>query len=524
MIRPRTSLEILEDAAALLRSAPLSAIACYLLGAIPFLLGLLFFLSDMMRSPYAFEHAGTASLGLAILYVWKNVWQALFAAQLDGGFPMERPRPSSRLRFVIRLIAIQAALQPVGLMLALPFPWLVAFFRNVALFAARGTPDPVKSARRQATLWTRQNWGVISILTLAGLLLFANIVITIAILPYLARSFLGIEGDFARLGLRILNAGTLSVAAALTWLVIDPLFDAVYAVRCFYGESLVSGEDLLAALRKITAAPVLAMVLFLAVFGGSERMAIAQPAPAVEPSGNLDPGQLDRSMDQVIHRREFTWRAERPADEGDPNRWPGWLRRAKEVFDNAVEWIGKRIRDWFDRRSQPGPAAQGSPVTPRMLEVLIGAAVILIAAIAFSVLRKRAAPVPAKAVTVAASAVDLADESITADQLPEASWLSLADEWLAKGDPRMALRALYLAGLNYLGGRGLVSIRRWKSGLDYRRELERRARALPAVPSVFARNVAIFESGWYGRHSVDRAMVGAFAAGLEEMRKHAEGV
>ncbi len=122
--------------------------------------------------------------------------------------------------------------------------------------------------------------------------------------------------------------------------------------------------------------------------------------------------------------------------------------------------------------------------------------------------------------------MNLSDESLTADQLPESSWRKLAEEWLAKGDCRLALRALYLAGLNYLGEHELISIRRWKSGLDYVRELERRARAKPEVAHeigpAFARNVAMFERGWYGSHAVDRATVEAFAAGLNEIRNHAE--
>jgi hypothetical protein len=79
-----------------------------------------------------------------------------------------------------------------------------------------------------------------------------------------------------------------------------------------------------------------------------------------------------------------------------------------------------------------------------------------------------------------------------------------------------------LAGLNYLGERNLVSIRRWKSGLDYQRELERRARSNPRMSPVFDRNVALFERGWYGRHPVDREMVESFVAGMSEMRGYAE--
>jgi Domain of unknown function (DUF4129) len=118
--------------------------------------------------------------------------------------------------------------------------------------------------------------------------------------------------------------------------------------------------------------------------------------------------------------------------------------------------------------------------------------------------------------------VNLADESLTADRLPEAEWLALADEWMEKGDFRMALKAMYLAALNYLSARELVSVRRWKSGLDYRRELTRRARAKPELPAAFTRSVAIFEQGWYGRHEVDREMAESLANGFNEMSPYAK--
>ncbi len=510
MKRGLGAVAILEEAVTLLRSAPLATVVAYLAGAVPFLLGLLFFLSDMSRSPFAFEHLAPASLGLAALFVWKNVWQALFAARLH-----EQVSPGARrARNLPRTVLMQCAMQP--LFLVIPFPWTVALFRNVAMFAALGEPEAVALARKQAGLWPRQNRSVLGLAALAWLLLFINLVITIAVLPQLARSFLGIEGDFARLGAGILNLTTLAVAAALAWLAIDPLLDAVYVLRCFYGESLATGEDLRTALRR--ALSVAALVLMM--------IAIApRPLPAQQPPSRIqtmDPAQLDRSIDEVIRRREFTWRVPRPPGEEPKGRWVGWYRSLTDMIKNFVTRIAKTLREWFQPKLSPDQGTD-APVTRQTLEWLIGLAVALIAAAAvFSFRARRRAAIDAEAAAPAAAAVNLSDESLTADQLPESSWRALAEEWLAKGDCRLALRALYLAGLNYLGARELVSIRRWKSGLDYRRELERRTRAAPRIGPVFASNVAIFERGWYGAHPVDRPMVEAFAAGLNEIRNHAE--
>ncbi|HUA85522.1 MAG TPA: hypothetical protein VMB85_16785 [Bryobacteraceae bacterium] len=496
------AIEILEQAVNLLRGAP-AALLIYLTGAVPFAIALLFFLNDMNRSPFAFDHLAAASAGLAALYIWKSVWQALFARQLYQTLSPDQPRPA-----LARLTAIQAALQPLGLAIAGPFPWLVAFFRNVALFAALGSPRPLRAARRQAVLWTAQNWGILALTGLAGLILFANLLLTIAFLPQLARSFLGIEGEFARIGMRIFNLTTFAVAATVTWMMVDPLLDAVYVLRCFYGQSIASGEDLRAALRH-TVATTMLIALFLMIPGHA--------------GAQVDPVQLDHSIDRVIHSREFTWREPHPAGAGPQGRWVGWIRSAEDLIARGWDALLRLLREIFENHSTTGNSGRDSPVTPHELEGMLAIAVALAAGATFVFFpRRRRMATVATAVTIAAPAVDVADESVTADQLPESSWLKLAEEWLEKGDCRLALRALYLAGLKYLAGRNLVSIRRWKSGLDYRREIGRRARATPEIPSLFSKNVDLFERGWYGSRAVDRGMVNQFSFGLSEIRRMLE--
>ncbi len=362
-MRQRGAIDILEEAVNLLRAAPFATIVTYLTGAIPFTIALLFFLNDMMRSPFAAEHLAAASLALAVLYVWKNAWQAAFAAQLHEILSPGRFRASN----MPRAIAMQAALQPVGIVLALPFPWFVAFFRNVGLFAALGVTDPVKIARRQAALWTRQNWGILGLVSLGGLLLFANVLIVVAVLPQFARSFLGIEGDFARAGFAILNASTIAVAAVLAWLCVDPLLDAVYVLRCFYGESIATGEDLRAALRKAIATAALAIV----------AVSIA-PAQA---SAQVDPAALDHTIDQVIHSREFTWRSPRAAGEEPKGRWVGWVRGAEDHGGARMEMADRHDRKMVRTETGTGARSGGAAVSRRMLET----AIVLVAVIIIGV-------------------------------------------------------------------------------------------------------------------------------------------
>ena len=115
---------------------------------------------------------------------------------------------------------------PVSLFATIPFAWTVAFFRHVGMFAALGDVNPMASARQQATTWTSSNWKALGLISLAGLL-FVNFLIVIMLLPQAGRSFLGVENDLSRLGLRLLNPMTLAVALSLTWLILDPLLGAI---------------------------------------------------------------------------------------------------------------------------------------------------------------------------------------------------------------------------------------------------------------------------------------------------------
>jgi hypothetical protein len=108
MKRDRTSIDILEEAVALLRAAPLETAVTYLIGAAPFTLAFLFFLADMNRSPYASEHLPWASLSLALLYVWKNAWQAVFMAKLYYQVSPSETRISNPWQAIL----MQATLQP----------------------------------------------------------------------------------------------------------------------------------------------------------------------------------------------------------------------------------------------------------------------------------------------------------------------------------------------------------------------------------------------------------------------------
>jgi hypothetical protein len=113
---------------------------------------------------------------------------------------------------------------------------------------------------------------------------------------------------------------------------------------------------------------------------------------------------------------------------------------------------------------------------------------------------------------------DVSDENIGAEQLPEDGWIQLGRELMERGELRLALRAFYLAGLAHLAGRSLVTLARFKSNLDYERELARRGHAFPGLPEVFRENVSVFDRVWYGAHAVTPGTVEQFTQNLDRIR------
>ena len=104
-----------------------------------------------------------------------------------------------------------------------------------------------------------------------------------------------------------------------------------------------------------------------------------------------------------------------------------------------------------------------------------------------------------KAAPGVVSAIRLDAEDLAADRLPEEEWLAMADRCLAEGNPRMALRAFFLANLAWLGRLEFLSPYPGKTNREFELELRRRARPFPEARELFSGNVAGFERAWYGQ-------------------------
>src|ERR1035441_4220912 len=170
---------LLEDAAHLLRRAPLDTLLCHWIGSVPFALMLLIFWNHLTHPPVADLACAAESLGMALLLIWMNCWRGVFAGRLHRQLSGAADRPWN-LRRVWRLVANQAFLAatkpimlPLSLVAAFPFARTVAFYRNASVLADLEDLDPltvIAKARRLARSDQLQCWLLQLLLLLLSLI------------------------------------------------------------------------------------------------------------------------------------------------------------------------------------------------------------------------------------------------------------------------------------------------------------------------------------------------------------------
>ena len=182
----------------------------------------------------------------------------------------------------------------------------------------------------------------------------------------------------------------------------------------------------------------------------------------------------------------------------------GVMRAIGRQIGRLLRWLGERLRGLVPTGVPGAPPAVG---LSWIVAVLAAIALAAAGAIAWRKLRARHA---IQVNPTGGGPVRLDSVDLTADLLPEESWLALAERSLAEENFRFALRALYLASLAWLGRQKFITIHPGKTNHEYERELRRRARPSPETRALFADNVAAFERAWYGEHEVAAGDLGQF--------------
>ena len=542
-IRPskhsKNTILIVEEAVHFLRLAPPALLLSYYVGSLPFILGLLYFWADMSRHGYASDHLYVGSLGVALLFIWMKSWHAVFGLQIRLKLSGTTWQPLPVQRY-LSMVASQTLIHSTGLfvlplaaLMMVPLGWCYAFYQNAAMQAhadSLNLRDMFKNAWQQAKLWPMQNHLLLIIFFCFGLVVLFNVSVAVLALPYMLKKFTGVETVFTMSGLHALNTTFLMSAFALSYLCLDPLIKITYALRCFYGEALTTGADLKTELNIFRAKRKLLVVMLVAMFlvpalkaHGSEQLELL---PAEAPG--ISSTELDHAIDEVLERREFVWRLpkEKPPVEESTQSGPlisvlRWiLEKVENVFKSVSGWL-ENLVDWLNKmwpRENTPETPADRDWRPVLRFLLIAMAAVLVAILLIYVAkfwRGRRASHEESDSDSDEETPDLRDDGIKADELPTNRWIDLAKELMAKGEYRLAMRAIYLATLSYLAERELVDIEIYKSNRDYDRELQRRSSDLKDLIVAFSETVTVIDRVWYGMRKISQSDVESYLAEQE---------
>ena len=341
---------------------------------------------------------------MVLLFIWMKTWQSAYTGRLLAHIRGETP-PRWNVRRILRVAGIQTAIQPwsfillpVALIILLPFPQTLAFFQNVGIIGAgdeKDIRDIIRKSWHQACslahaelahhlaceplcshlhgalrLCSHSHFDYYSILqhlhksssiiaillTIPfcplGMITAINIGMALAFIPSLLKTLFDVETIFSMSGSLMVNHTFFAIVCGMSYLCLDPLVKASYCLRCFYGESLQSGEDLKVELRSLVrpaALGIVLLVLFLAsvlsTMPSENRKLPASPGH----ENGVPSGKLDAAIEKVINRPEYTWRMPRekpPETEGNGALYE-FLQPIIKVLSNGWDYIKKGLaRAW----------------------------------------------------------------------------------------------------------------------------------------------------------------------------------
>jgi hypothetical protein len=250
----RTGLALIEEAAQLLRAAPVTVYALYCGGTVPFLLSLFNFCVKMSYSRSAEAECSVSAVLVALAYAWAKGLQVFCCRELVRAYTGNAER-WWKPRTMLAIWSTQIAFQPLGLF-ARPLAWLLvfpviyvsAFFQNLTVLGGAQQSD-IRKSWELARLWPGQSCTVYGLLSLLALVVFLDLYAITYSVPLLLKALLGIESFLTRSYTWMFSPVLIIALATGAHFIIDLLAKAIHVIRCCDGQSLSTGEDLLRRLK-----------------------------------------------------------------------------------------------------------------------------------------------------------------------------------------------------------------------------------------------------------------------------------
>jgi hypothetical protein len=237
--------------------------------------------------------------------------------------------------------------------------------------------------------------------------------------------------------------------------------------------------------------------------------------------------RLNNAIDKIIRKREYAWRIPRKESEkedsmGAMERFIEWsFDRLRDLIKTAVKlWHNfQRVLSRIFPDIRPGKPSGG--LSHKSMYIALISILCLLGSVLAFVIWKQLRAAKSKVDRIQGlgitSVPDLRDDFINPVELTSERWLKMGYDLMKKPPFTLSLRAFYLSILAGLAEKGLISITRYKTNMDYITELKRRARKSPELISIFSESVLVFDSSWYGSHEVTETLLDRFIHNRERM-------
>ena len=538
-----SGLDVIEEGFSLFKSNVYSTLLFNLLGSIPFAIGLIYIIGDMSYGRASNVDIAGSALILTLLWMWNNLWQAVYRTRLVDHRCM-RDLTKLNLRTLSRIFVRQNIIQPLGLIfspLAI-FPgiwWLTAFF-NIFNVDYRDNPGIIEQINRSKTIISadfKRIYLLMVVIWAFRVMIILNVILLLLFMPALLKMLFGIDTPFSQANSMlaslqiIFNSTFFSSVFVTAWVCYSPIEKAIWGVMIFYGESSKKGYDIIANLRLLAQQRGIKTVLSILVgcsviIGGMNVTAAESPSPAVK---TIAPNKLRSEISQTLTKREYQWKL--PVERATTGE-------SSSVIGSFIRYVINKIEKWFKwgfnlieklfKKDKTAPPSKFSDFlgwlsAKRYVAIwsAVGLSLLIIGWFIFRWWRERRKVPTVKVAESRAKEVDLTDEeNVIADDLEENEWLDLAARLAAEGKLKLAMRAMFLAGIKALADGHLLTIARGKTNRDYRRELIRRAHSEPGKIALFKSSLGLFEKIWYGDYAVANSDFDRFSADIKKIMNH----
>jgi hypothetical protein len=535
-----SGLDVIEEGFSLFKSNIATALLFNLLGSIPFAIGLIYIIGDMSYGRASKVDIAGSALILTLLWMWNNLWQAVYRTRLID-YRCMRNVTKLKLKFLGRIVVRQNIIQPFGLIFAplAIFPgiwWATAFF-NLFNVDYRDKPGIIEQIKRSKTIIS-SNFQRIYLLMLViwafRIMIMLNIVLLFLFMPALLKMLFGIDTPFSQANsvlssLQIIfNSTFLSSVFVTAWVCYSPIEKAIWTVMIFYGESSKKGYDIIANLNLLAQQrnikTILALLVGVSIIIGGMNIAAAERS--VISVKTISPKKLHREIKQTLTKREYQWKL--PVERAKTGE-------SSSIIGSYIRYIVEKIGAWFkwgfdlieklfrkDKKASPSNFSDflGWLSAKRYVAIwsAVGLSLVIISWFIFRWWRERRKIPTLKVTEALVKKVDLTDEeNVIADDLEENEWLELAARLAAEGKLKLAMRAMFLAGLKALADAHLLTIAHGKTNRDYRRELMRRAHSEPERIKLFSSSLRLFEQIWYGDYGIEIGDFNYFSSNIKQL-------